>query len=399
MGLLGSLPPSRLPQHGLVKAHGRWLGDSLFWDGVYVKVEWKGEKPSLKEGDLLVCEGEVVGGVLECTHVSWLRHVHRPYRSFGDPQFLKQWESFVSHVRCFFKSKEFLEVRTPTLVPCPGMEPHLLPFETTWVLGQQKKTFFLPTSPEFHLKKLLSSGVDRLFEFKDSFRNGELGEHHQPEFLMLEWYRSFSGIEAIQEDLKDLISSLSKTFLKKELKIECTTMEELFQNHLDFLLRVSTSQEELMALAHRVGLGDSLSAQDTWDDVFFKIFINKIEPQFKNRALLVAKFPPSQAALATLTEDGWAHRFEFYWNGLEIANAYNELTDAQEQRLRFQKDQKLQKELGRAPLDIDEELLEALEIGLPPCGGIALGMERLYMALFSVKRIQEVRAFALSDRS
>ncbi len=307
----------------------------------------------------------------------------------------EQWAKFLNEIRRYFMAQDFIEAQTPTLVPSPGTEPFLDPFSTEWVLGSRQRTLFLPTSPEFHLKQMLSRGWTRIFELKTCFRNGEIGEHHAPEFLMLEWYRAYSNLEAIASDVDGLLQMLAATFARPIAKLKRTTISELFAQSFDgFHLKPSTTREELAALASRKGVAVELD--DSFDDVFFRLFLEKIEPQLgREGPLLVSDYPPSQAALSRLGQNGFAERFEVYWRGLELANAFHELNDPFENEKRFAEDAAKKTQLGKAPVPRDENLVRALKAGLPPSGGIALGIDRLFMALFEIATIGETRAFSV----
>lgn len=286
---------------------------------------------------------------------------------------------------------------TPYLVPSPGLEPHLDPFETSFVWGKNRQELYLPTSPEFHLKKALCMGLKNIFEIKTCFRNGELSVTHQPEFWMLEWYRANAKPKMIMNDIEKLVSGLCRKFKKKAPKIKVYKMEALWKTHLDFSLTPQSTLEDLQKCAVKAGV--DFSNSDDFDDIFMRLWIEKIEPaqNDKDEAWIVWHYPPSQAALARLTKDGWADRFEFYWKGLEIANAFNELNDAVEQRKRFIKDQEKKKSLGKKIVPIDEEFMTYLEKGMPAACGIALGVDRLFMALFDIKEIAQTRLFPITS--
>jgi len=312
-----------------------------------------------------------------------------------------QWNEFLKVIRDFFFRRGFVEIQTPSLVLSPGTESFLEPMAVRVQFDGQERALFLPTSPEFHLKKVLCrNDMSRIFEIKTCYRNGEMGETHQAEFQMLEWYRAYDRLESIRMDVEDLLVELSRHFssqmeMKKPLSITQTSMAELFDRHLGFRLTPMTSLTELQRLAEKCSV--SISAEDTWNDVFFRIFLERIEPELhRDEPVLVCDYPPSQAALARLTPDGWADRFELYWRGLEIANAFHELNDPVLNRQRFENDLRERQQVGRTPVPLDFELLSVLENqGLPPSGGIALGLDRLFMALFDIDQISETRAFPL----
>ncbi len=307
----------------------------------------------------------------------------------------EQWALFLSSIRLFFLSRRFIEAQTPTLVPSPGTEPFLDPFSTEWFLGSHRRQLFLPTSPEFHLKQMLVRGWTRIFEMKPCFRNGEIGEHHQPEFLMLEWYRAYATLDAIADDVDQLLRSISSQFDVEAPCLKRTTISELFAKAFHgFKLTPATTRDELAALAAREKI--PVSADDTFDDVFFRLFLERIEAELGAEGpLLVSHYPPSQAALSRIGAHGFAERFEVYWKGLELANAFHELNDPLENEKRFAQDAEAKASLGKLAVPRDENLVRALKKGMPPSGGIALGVDRLFMALFGINEIGETRAFPL----
>lgn len=309
----------------------------------------------------------------------------------------RRWHEFLGHIRNIFKEKRFLEVKTPVLVICPGTEPSLEPFETELKLGTQTKKLFLPTSPELNLKKLLAEGAERVFEIAPVFRNGENTDRHRPEFTMLEWYRSFAHLSTIRLDTIELIE-FAADLLKVERPKEVLsfTMAELFQQHCHFDLTPNTNLEELRELALKLNV-DVKSAQ-TIDDFFYLIFMEKIENRWpQDRLVFVEKYPPYQAALARIGADAWAERFEVYWKGFELANAFHELNDPDLQRLRAIEDVQKKVSAGKKELPLDESFFSALDFGLPPSAGIALGLERLYMALTDTKNINQINSIFESE--
>lgn len=310
-------------------------------------------------------------------------------------------------IRAFFDARAFEETRTPLLVPCPGMETHIRPFQVTRHAREpQAQTLFLPTSPEFAMKRLLVGGLERIFQMTPAFRDEPRSPHHHPEFLMLEWYRAHAGYTEIMEDTEALIESLARAVHgKPEIHYQGQTIQvaapwprlrvrDLFLEHAGVDLVAAATREALGAECERLGLGGAgagtgTGTDDTWDDLYFKIWLNLIEPKLPaDQAVFVLRYPPSQAALAVVDEDPdgtrWARRFEVYAGGIELANAFEELTDPVEQRARFVKDMKLrQQQYGEAfPVNpLDEGFLAALQEGMPPSGGIAMGVDRLVMLL------------------
>lgn len=295
-------------------------------------------------------------------------------------------------IRQFFESQGFLETRTPLLVACPGMEPHIRPF-------QLQSGAYLPTSPEFALKRLLVGGLEKIFQITPAFRWEPKSTTHSPEFTLLEWYRAFSGIQQIMQDTEQLLESLAIEitgkpeicFQGKQFSVKTPwprlSIRDLFRDIAGVDLVRAASSQDLALECHRLGL--ATQNNEPWDDLYFRIWLNVIEPQLpQNQALFVYGYPKSQAALATLEThpDGsvWARRFEAYAAGIELCNAFDELTDPVEQRARFIQDMNLREDtygdsFPKTP--IDEEFLSALEEGLPPSGGNALGVDRLVMLL------------------
>jgi len=343
--------------------------------------------------------GDQVGLVMNEGQVSeiWLLApcLEEPLKLSSSQKIQEEWAHFLQQVRAFFVGKAFLEVQTPTLVKCPGTEPFLDLFSTELKVGRTRQKLFLPTSPEISLKKMLASGYEKIFEIRPCFRNGEITETHQPEFYMLEWYRAYSDLEQIKQDVLHLIEFVTDTPLTRDNEtegFEAVSMQDLFNDILDFNLTPETSAQELVQLAQRLGL--NTQGYDLWDDLFYLIFVDQVEPKISSEnPLFLEKYPPSQAALARLTEDGWGDRFELYWKGLEIANAFHELNDPKVQWARFQDDLAKKKYLNKEVPAIDDDFLQALRSGMPPSGGIALGLERLFMATRGYAQIQNLKVF------
>lgn len=311
--------------------------------------------------------------------------------------FLKLWPRFLVSIRQFFMDRNFIEVQTPHLVTCPGTEPSLDPFETELKLGTQGKKVFLPTSPEIHLKKAIAMGFDKVFEITPCFRNAEMTEHHQPEFYMLEWYRAYEDISTLKKDTTDLIYHLWDEFsdellMKVPDEIQSFTVAELFRQKAQMELKTDVSIQELKQKCQELGL-ESHGLKDI-DDYFFLIFLEKIEKHFsKENLIFVEKYPPFQSAYARLDKQGWADRFEVYWQGLELANAFQEVNDPREQERRFQRDLDKKRSNHKSAVGLDEEFLKFLQSGFPPTSGIALGVERLFMAFFGITDIKSMKAF------
>lgn len=384
-------------QQPVLKAqNGAWLAHEVLKPGDWVvlafcfpdTVESMDHPISLES-----CELELVAPIVDLEHGRQL-----PDQGQRSRIQVEHFLSFQEAVSEFFNQQSFTQVETPTLVACPGMEPHLSPFATEFCMGHRRQTLYLPTSPELHLKKLLGQGWGPLFEIKTCFRNGELSDQHQPEFKMLEWYRPFSSLSAIEDDISQLLTYLqSKGFMQgPSNQLEIVSVSSLFKKHLSFDLRPETQLGELKQVAQNLGLTEALKYED-WDDVFHVLFLTKIEPSLPAEIPLVVKdYPPSQAALARINSQGWADRFELYWRGFELANAFHELNDPLEQERRFKADQEKRKAIGAELVPIDQEFMDMMRSGMPPSAGIALGLERLYLACQGLTSLQEIRAFPFS---
>jgi len=298
-------------------------------------------------------------------------------------------------IREFFDGRGFLETRTPLLVPCPGMETHIRPFKL-------ETGAYLPTSPEFALKRLLVGGLSKIYQIAPTFRLEPKSTTHSPEFTMLEWYRAFAGMEEIMADTEALIEWLALqirgeaaiSFQGRRFSVKTPwprlSTRELFRQYAGMDWAECPTREQMAAQCRRLGLDVTEGASgDTWDDLYFRIWLNCIEPKLpQDQAVLVYGYPPSQAALSVIEQDldgtRWARRFEAYAAGIELCNAFEELTDPVEQRARFQKDMELRHQQYGADFPstpIDEDFLSALQEGLPPSGGNALGVDRIIMLL------------------
>lgn len=360
----------------------------------------------LRDGKILKIQIDRVPEILSCLQLGDLIAVGQgaqitllapqkgplPNRRY-DKILLQRWNVYLAYLRSFFVHHDFIEVRTPSLVRCPGTEPSLDVFSTELKVGSRREKLFLPTSPELHLKKALALGAEKIFELAPCFRNGEVTNLHQPEFTMLEWYRAYDNLHSIKQDVVHLITELAQKMNEPPpQKIHSYSVAELFQKYCHFDLRPETTKEELKVLGEKLGV--DVRGAETIDDYFFLIFMDKIETKLPpDELIFVEKYPPYQAALARLTSDGWGDRFEVYWRGMELANAFHELNDPWIQRLRTDEDLEKKKLMGKEEISVDEEFFQCLEAGMPPSGGIALGVERLFMALTDIKKITDLRVF------
>lgn len=290
-----------------------------------------------------------------------------------------------SAIRRFFNEREFIEIDVPPVVENPGMETHIHPFEVL-TTKDGKHHGYLHTSPEFYMKKVLASGLENIFTLSFSHRDEPISPIHSPQFLMLEWYRRDKTYLDILEDTKELIQYCYRDFNKTAPKFTTYTVSELFLKYLEFdildYLDFSKLEKRIREKFHDIPLSDSMDKW-TWDDLFFILFLNKVEPELeKLGAIVVIDYPAPLAALSTLkrSDPRVCERFEIYIDGVEIANCFNELTDLDELKARFdlQNDQK--DKLYSYRLPEPSEFYETMK-DYPPSAGIALGVKRLFNCL------------------
>ena len=306
----------------------------------------------------------------------------------------KGWDNFLSVIKEFFYSRGLACVDTPSLVSCPGTEPHLQVFKTRLFNNGKYRKMYLPTSPEMHLKKLLCQDWTDFFEIKKCYRNGESGKLHQAEFTLLEWYRAFYSTKELMEETCALLSFLQKKKVKVPLpEAKVYTVQALFKKFLNFSLTPQTSKKEIAHLLKKNGL--IYDPIDTFESLFFNLFLNLIEPKLpKQNPVFICHYPPQLRAFSKINEQGWADRFELYWRGLELANAFYEVTDSEEQLSLFK--EHIKQRQDSVPMD-KELLLYMKKGGMPPCSGIAVGLDRLFLALYGKDDLTETRLFPLLD--
>ena len=305
-----------------------------------------------------------------------------------------EWNRFIEGVNQFFTQRGFLAVTTPTLVKNPGPEPTIDVFKTMYKQGKQQTEKFLITSPELHLKKIVSQTLTPVYEIAKVYRNNEHSPRHQPEFWMIEWYRPFDDLSGIVDDVKNLILFLIKHLgiKRKKPRFEHITFAGLLRDCYAYEFKPDTSADELKQWLKKqsVYFSDVMTLDDLFTLVNLELVETKINPE---NIVFLNEYPPYAAALAKLDEQGWAQRFEVYWHGLELGNAFNELNDPYIQAKRLEDDNMKKKENGLEPLPIDTEFLESLKRGLPPTAGISIGLERLFMALYNETDISKLKWF------
>lgn len=306
-------------------------------------------------------------------------------------------------LRTFFTAQGYDEVETPLLVPCPGMEPHITAFEVPFVPETDvgaRRTLYLHTSPEYAMKRLLADGSGPIFQLCKVFRNGEVSKTHNPEFTMLEFYRPNVDYSEIMRDLENALAAAeagvrgSGSF--SHVPYERLTVRDAVLRHTGIDIREHTTGDSLRAAAEARGI--RVGGATSWDDVFFHVFLQRVERQLGfERPTFLIEYPVSMASLSRVkpTDPSVAERFELYVDGLELANGFSELTDAAEQRRRLQQEQVERAALGRPVYPLDEAFLEAVA-RMPPSGGVAVGLDRVLMLLTDAATIAEVLLFPAS---
>ncbi len=372
-----------------------YQGDSELSTGLLISFELseKGEVVKLKTGASSV-NFEAEGDLLR-----WRRPTNNPSRM----KLLRARQQIIHGIREWFELQEFIETETPLLVSAPSPESQFSPIKTD--------SGFLITSPEFQMKRLLAGGFEKIFQLVRCFRKAESGPLHNPEFTMLEWYRSNEALEVLMSDIEQMVLHLSKTIAGENFaeKIPLppwsrVTVSSLFKKHLNIILDGSESSTHLREKAQLSGHAEllvdlaiqpDLTESLAYEQIFFRLW-DHIEAEFADSTpLFVYEWPLPLASLARPCpqRSGFAERVELYVNGMELANGFGELTDAAEQRRRFEQDLKNRLSEGRGSVPLDEKFLKCLEQGLPESSGMAMGIDRLVMWLCGAKQIREVLCF------
>ena len=304
----------------------------------------------------------------------------------------------MGRLRRFFADKGVLEVETP-LLSCAGTtDPQIHSFETRYQGpgAARGRPLYLATSPEFAMKRLLAAGSGPIYQVCKAFRQGEAGRLHNPEFTLLEWYRPGFDHFRLMDEVEALVTELADGRLPDK-PAERVSYAELFQHHLGLDPHTADSEAlarcaaDLPALAGMSGLD-----RDGWLDLLMS---HVIQPRLgQGRLTFVYHYPASQAALARIHQStadvpAVAERFELFYRGVELANGFHELTDAAEQEARFERDQAQRHVQGLPSIPLDERLLAALGEGIPPCAGVALGLDRLLLVFNGLAQLPDIIAF------
>lgn len=295
-------------------------------------------------------------------------------------------------IRTFFAARKVMEVETGLLAASGVTDIHIQPICAKLQRGGHLQTCYLQTSPEYMMKRLLAAGSGAIYQICKAFRNEEQGRLHHPEFTMVEWYRPGFSYQDLMDEVSDLLATLTQGPHAKKCRYE-----DVFLQYLGFnphQISLQSLREELNKHSISVHAPETLEINDILDLLFHHF----IEPHLVGDApWIIYDYPASMAALATIRHDAWpvAERFEVYYQGLELANGYDELTCPTLQRKRFEADLQARVLRGLPEIPIDEALLAAMESGLPACAGVALGFDRLCMAMLNAQSIEEVIPFLL----
>jgi lysyl-tRNA synthetase class 2 len=302
-----------------------------------------------------------------------------------------------AEIRQFFASRSVLEVETPILSSGANTDPNIQSFTTIFsghVDGGSRERW-LRTSSEFAQKRLLAAGIGDCYELGRVFRDGEAGRRHNPEFTMLEWYRVGWDHRRLIDEVIELVQ-LALTLCSRTADVHRSSYRDLFIASID-LDPFRASETDMCGALGNLRVDERGLSRDDWLDL---ILTHCIQPEFPHdRITVIYDYPASQCALAKIRADDppVAERFELYLGTHELANGYHELTDPAEQRARFMRDNARRRERGLAELPLDENFLRALERSMPDCAGVALGIERLLMAISGNEDIRDVLAFAFAD--
>jgi len=319
---------------------------------------------------------------------------HINWRPDATLETLKSRARLLQRTRAFFAQRSVLEVETPAISHSATTEPHLNSWQVISTLRADQK-FYLHTSPELPMKRLLASGSGDIYQLCKVFREGEQGRRHNPEFTLLEWYRTGFDMPAMMADVEEYFTELLQDKLVH--KAEFVSWRQAFMDYANCDPFNATTEELKQVFTSYTqqdvpGMGD-----EDWLDL---IMSQVVEPQFnRGRLVFVTHFPASQASLARLNPDDHrlAERFEVFAGGLELANGFHELTDVNEQRQRIKHENQLRKQRGLPVVDVDEHFLAALEHGMPDCSGVAVGFDRLVMLAAGITDIRQVMSFSFDN--
>lgn len=311
------------------------------------------------------------------------------WRSGVSGEVLRARARLLSQIRAFFDERQVLEVQTPCLMSKGATAPYLRQFQCRDAEDVEPVVGYLQTSPEYAMKRLLAEDVGSIYQIAKAFRGGEQGCHHNPEFTLLEWYRCGFDYHQLMDEVESLFKCVTACS-----GIERVSYRQLFIERFE-IDPWSTSIDQLRNRGQALGIDLISSVED--ETTWCQLILATIESTLgQDRPLFLYDFPPQQAMLAQvcMRDVAVAERFELYWRGVELANGFTELRAADEQRRRFEQEQQARVRLGLPDMQIDERLLAALAQGLPPCAGVALGLDRLLMLKLGLSSLAEVIPFA-----
>lgn len=310
--------------------------------------------------------------------------------------FLRRRALLTAGTRAYFTARFYTEVETPFAVPAPGEEVHLRAFRTEREYPDgASRPLWLHTSPEFAMKKLLVAGAGPIFQLARVWRNGEGSDLHAPEFTMLEWYRPGATMDSLIDETTAYLRAVlppvvtCRGVTTDPSRIERLTVAEAFTRYAGADVLATANDAASLAAAAGARLRDG----ETWEDLFFRLLLERVEPNLgRAHPTFLTHWPAAQAALARRdpADPRVAERFELFVCGIELANAFVELTDVDEQRARFEADRARRHAISGEAWPLDEDFLAALAFGMPPSAGIALGFDRLAMIASGADRIDQV---------
>lgn len=308
-------------------------------------------------------------------------------------------------IRAFFDDREFLEVQTRAMTPAPGTDPHIDPVPARFrqdPSGDRGRDTWLHTSPELQMKRLLTEGAGPIYQLGRAWRNGEVTDHHSPEFTLLEWYRPWEDVDAIIEDVQALVCRIldEDSDRPTDPPIRRMPMHEVVDRACGFDIRQALDADSLRAeIRRRDLLSDRHMEAARWDELFFSLNVNHLDPYLADQgAVFVTDWPRPLAILAqnSAEDPRVAERFELYVDGVELANGFGELTDPDEQRRRFTEDNRTRRDLDLDQMPMPEAFVRSLRWGMPPSAGVALGVDRLLMvATEGADSMRDVCPFAV----
>lgn len=320
---------------------------------------------------------------------------------------LRSRSKIIKLIRKWFDERDFTEMHTPRLVALPGQEPYLEPFWTKVIEDNgQTHEVGLITSPEYAMKRLLSAGLDKIYDLGPCFRNNEPWDGtHDPEFLLLEWYRRESGIEDLMRDTEDMMKYVANNFSGSVVDLDIQTfrrltVEQAWWQYVAVKLSDYLNDRPSFADLAERRFNQKITPEDDWDDIYFKIFLSHIEPKLgAEQPTFLYRYPVSQSALARKSADDprWADRMELYAGSLELANGFAELSDADEQRRRFLEERAVRQKNNKKIWPLDENFLSALP-KMGNAGGIAFGVDRFVMLLTGASSLNEVVPLSARER-